>query len=41
MHLKTATETNSKEVVRSFEKKILLHTIEEDILLITSGTFLL
>jgi preprotein translocase subunit SecA len=29
VHLKTAAETHSKEVVRSFEKAILLHTIDE------------
>jgi preprotein translocase subunit SecA len=29
VHLKTAAETHSKEVVRSFEKSILLHTIDE------------
>jgi len=29
VHLKTAAETHSREVVRSFEKAILLHTIDE------------
>jgi preprotein translocase subunit SecA len=29
VHLKTAAETQSKEVVRSFEKAIMLHTIDE------------
>ncbi|HET9571188.1 MAG TPA: preprotein translocase subunit SecA [Bacteroidales bacterium] len=29
VHLKTAAETHSKEVIRSFEKAILLHTIDE------------